>query len=97
MFSTIVKYINSVLYVLKFSFYSIIAFYLYFQIKAADYPKNIKVEEFLDWSDSVLLHFLCAVAAVEAIHIAIKPFLSWAKYLDERNIENIERQFRNYK
>ncbi|WP_426332665.1 hypothetical protein ACN9MH_15240 [Paenibacillus silvae] len=89
MISALLVIADRLLYIFKFFAYALIAFYLYFQMKVGQLPHNSKVQEFLDWSDSVLLPFLMVAAACEAIHIFLRPFLKWAKSKEEEEIRRI--------
>ncbi|MDQ0719778.1 hypothetical protein QF049_001039 [Paenibacillus sp. W4I10] len=89
MFAAVIRIADTLLYIFKFFSYTLIAFYLYFQMKVGQLPHNSKVQDFLDWSDGVLLPFLMAAAACEAIHIFLRPILKWVKLKEEDEIRNI--------
>lgn len=95
-FSALLKILNYTLYGLKFISYISIAVFSGLQLKASNVPDSEKLQDFLDLTDSYMLPFLIYAATCEAAHIAIKPLMKLTNYLEEREIQKIEDQFRNY-
>lgn len=95
-FSALLKFLNYALYTLKFISYISIAAYSGLQLKVSNVPDSDKLQAFLALTDSYMLPFLIYAAACEALHIAIKPFMKLTNYLEKREIQKIEDQYRNY-
>lgn len=91
MLATYLRIADSLLYIFKFFAYLLIACYLYAQMKVGQLPYDSKVQEFLDWSDSVLLPFLMASAACEAVQILLRPFLKRAELKEKEEFRRIYR------
>lgn len=95
-FGAVLKLVDFSLYALKFAAYTLIAMYIWGQIKVGKMPDSEKVREFLQWSDSVMLPFLMYAAAGEALHIVLKPIQKLYEKLYDRELEKIEREYKNH-
>lgn len=76
----ILKLLNTLLYLGKLALYSVIAVYMYMQIKTIGFPQDVKaVADFVALSGKVLLWFGFLAAAAEAIHNFIGMLLTFVE------------------
>lgn len=87
---------NISLYTLKFISYLTIAVYLWFQYKVSEVPYSEKVQDFIDLTDKYMLPFLMFAAACEAAHLVIKLLMKLVDFLEKREIQKIEDEFKTY-